>query len=110
MLSVLLRYTDSDYHLGIYKLFLMLFDIYLEKKRKKHIVGTVPKSNGKNSERCKIDTNTIQVHDRSLFWCDIGTALKSGGRIVIIKQQVQFTHLGRSTRYDTIRSKFCSDL
>ena len=36
MLSVLLRYTDSDYHFGIYKLFLMLFDIYLKKYKKGH--------------------------------------------------------------------------
>ena len=36
MLSVPLRYTDSDYHFGIYKLFLMLFDIYLKKYKQGH--------------------------------------------------------------------------
>jgi hypothetical protein len=38
-----------------------------------------------NQNQYIIDIHTIQLHDRSLFWCNLGTAMTSGARIVIIK-------------------------
>ena len=47
--------------------------------KKKHIVGTIPKSKIKIVERGKIDTLRTQIHDRSLSWLGTDTSIRSGG-------------------------------
>jgi hypothetical protein len=47
------------------------------KNQKYHTVRTVPKSNRKIVESGKIDT--LNIHDRSLYWLGTGTSIKSGG-------------------------------
>jgi len=44
--------------------------------KKYHTVGTVPKSNRKIVERCKIETPNTQIHDLSLSWFIIDTSIK----------------------------------
>ena len=50
----------------------------MEKKKKYHTVGIIPKSNIKIVDRDKIDTPDTQVHDRALSWLDTGTSITSG--------------------------------
>jgi hypothetical protein len=54
------------------------FILYIIKKKKKkfHTVGTVPESNRKIVERCKIDTHNTQELHRRLSWLGTGTAIK----------------------------------
>ena len=47
--------------------------------KKYHTVGTVTTSNRKITERSKIDTCSIQVHDRSLPLLGTGASIKSYG-------------------------------
>jgi len=54
---------------------------------KYHTVGTIPKSNIKITEICKIDTPNTQVHNRSLSRLDTGTSIKSDGVILVVFSQ-----------------------
>ena len=54
------------------------------KNKKYHTVGTVPKPNRKIEESSKIDTSNTQIHDRSLYWLDTGTSIKSGGVKIVL--------------------------
>jgi len=52
---------------------------YKYKTKKYHNVGTIPKSNIKIVDRCKIDTSYAQIHERSLSWLGKGTSIKGDG-------------------------------
>ena len=56
-------------------------------ERKKHTVGTEPKTNRTNLERGKIDTANTHIHDSSLPWLGIGSSIKYGGvKLVLLAQ------------------------
>ena len=61
--------------------------------KKKHIVGTVPKSYSKFVERGKnLNTN---IHDNSLSWLGTGTSIKSGRvKLVLCAQTSSLTNNG----------------
>ena len=55
------------------------------KNKKYHTVGTGPKTNRKIVEIGKIDNSSKHKHDCSLSWLGIGTSMKSGGFILVLK-------------------------
>ena len=57
------------------------------KNKKYHTVRTVPKSNRKIAERCKIDTPNTQMHDLTLFLLGTGTSVTNGGVILDLLTQ-----------------------
>jgi hypothetical protein len=44
-----------------------------------HTFETIPKSNIKIVERCKIDTHNTEIHDHSLSWLGTDTSIKMVG-------------------------------
>ena len=54
--------------------------LFREKRKKKYpTIRTVPKSNRKIRNRCKIDTPNTHIHDCSLSWLGTGTSIKNNG-------------------------------
>jgi hypothetical protein len=49
------------------------------KTKKCLYVGTIPISNKRIVERCKIDTPSTQIFGRSCTWLGIGASIKNGG-------------------------------
>ena len=82
MLSVLLRFTDYDYLIRIFKLFIEVRlspDSTVALKLKTNTVPhcrNIPKSNYKTGESGKIDTPKKSIDDRLFPWIDTDTSVE----------------------------------
>ena len=64
---------------------------------KYHTVGTIPKSNIKITEICKIDTPNTQIYNRSLSRLDTGTSTKSDRvKLVVFSQTSHLSNTYKS--------------
>ena len=74
--------------------------------KKYHTVGTVPKSNRKIVERCKIETPNTQIHDLSLSWFIIDTSIKKKWvKLVLCDQNSHLSEIVESWKCFPIASK-----